>query len=162
HSLSRNIGGSSLVGSGAFLKGVLREGVLQEKVGPSIATEFGVLLPGIRDEHGVGGSIAAILSERWEGAPVHLNTAASVTRQQHADLFVGAIVEGPHDWLVRPVAELFYERDFGQFKTRSTLIGAIWQVKDDVAVDFGIRGARLNEHTAGEVRAGVTFAFSVR
>src|SRR5262249_45674934 len=38
---------ASLAGAGAFLKHVLREGVLQEKTGPSVATEFGVLLPGI-------------------------------------------------------------------------------------------------------------------
>jgi hypothetical protein len=44
---------------------------------------------------------------------------------------------------------------------RSGLIGAIWQVNDNVAVDFAVRGARINDHTAGEIRAGVTFAFGV-
>jgi hypothetical protein len=158
HSLKGGLGGASLVGNSAFLKGVLREGVLQEKTGPSVATEFGVLLPGIRDEHGTGASAAGIVSERWEWGTVHLNAAAALTRQQHADLFVGAIVEGPHDWAVRPVAEVFYERDFGQTRTRSALIGAIWQVEDDVAMDLGLRGASVNDHTAGEIRAGVTFA----
>jgi len=81
-------------------------------------------------------------------------------RQQHADLFIGAIVEGPHDWSVRPVTEIFYERDFGAFQTRSALVGVIWQVNDDAAIDFGLRGARVNDHTAGEIRAGVTFAFA--
>ena len=38
-------GPSSLRAAGAFLKGVLREGSLQDKTGPSVATEFGVLLP---------------------------------------------------------------------------------------------------------------------
>jgi hypothetical protein len=161
HSLKGGVGGTSLVGNGAFLKGVLREGVLQEKTGPSLATEFGVLLPGIRDDRGTGASLAGIVSERWEWGTVHLNAAAALTRQQHADVFVGAIVEGPHDWPVRPVAELFYERDFGQLRTRSALIGAIWQVKDDVAVDVGLRGARVNDHTAGEIRAGITFALTV-
>ncbi len=161
HSLKGGVGGTSLVGNGAFLKGVLREGVLQEKTGPSVATEFGLLLPGIRDDRGTGASIAGIVSERWEWGTVHLNAAAALTRQQHADLFVGAIVEGPHDWPVRPVAEVFYERDVGQLRTRSALIGAIWQVKDDVAVDVGLRGARVNDHTAGEIRAGITFALTV-
>ena len=119
HSLNAGVGGTSLVGNGGFLKGVLREGGLQEKTGPSVATEFGVLLPGIRDEHGTGASVAGIASERWEWGTVHLNAAAALTRQQHADLFVGAILEGPHDWAVRPVAEFFYERDFGQLRTRS-------------------------------------------
>src|SRR4051794_16886790 len=47
---------SRLVDNGVFLKGVLREGALQDKPGPSIATEFGILLPGINDEHGIGAS----------------------------------------------------------------------------------------------------------
>ena len=62
---------------------------------------------------------------------------------------------------MRPVSEFFYELDVGEFRTRSGLIGAIWQVKDNVAVDFAVRGARTNDRTAGEIRAGVTFAFGV-
>jgi hypothetical protein len=162
HGLSGAVRHTSQIENGFFLKGMLREGALQDQPGPSIATEFGVLLPGINDEHGTGGSITGIVSQRWEWATVHLNAAASLTRQQHADMFIGGIVEGPHDWAVRPVAEIFYERDFGEARTRSALIGAIWQVKDDLAVDVGLRGARINDHTAAEIRAGVTFAFAVR
>ena len=61
-----------------------------------------------------------------------------------------------------PVTEVFYDRDFGEARTRSALIGAIWQVQDDIAVDFALRGARVNAHTAGEIRAGITFASAVR
>jgi hypothetical protein len=161
HGLTAGLPGNSLFENGAFLKGVLREGVLQEKPGPSIATEFGVLLPGINAEHGTGASFAGIVSQRWDWGTVHFNGAAALTREQHADYFIGIIVEGPHDWPVRPVAEIFYDSDIGQFRTRSALVGAIWQVQDNVAVDFGLRGARINDHTVGEIRAGVTFAFGV-
>ena len=162
HGLSAATRDTSQIENGFFLKRVLREGALQDQPGPSIATEFGMLLPGINDEHGTGGSIAAILSQRWEPVTVHLNAAAAVTRQQHADLFLSTILEGPHGWAVRPVAEVGYERDFGRVETKSALVGAIWQVRDDVAVDVGLRGARINDHTAGEIRAGITFAFAVR
>ena len=161
HGLTAGTSGTRLVGNGAFLKGMLREGSLQEKPGPSIATEFGILLPGIHDERGIGASVAGIVSQQWSWATVHFNAAAALTREQHADIFVDVIVEGPHEWGVRPVAEFFHERDFGQFHTRSALVGAIWQVKDNLAIDFGLRGARVNDHTAGEIRAGVTFAFGV-
>ena len=161
HGLTAGISGTRLVGNGAFLKGMLREGSLQEKPGPSIATEFGILLPGIHDERGTGASVAGIVSQQWSWVTVHFNAAAALTREQHADIFIDAIVEGPHEWPVRPVAEFFHERDFGQFQTRSALVGAIWQVKDNLAIDFGLRGARLNDHPAGEIRAGVTFAFGV-
>ena len=161
HPLTAGRGGTRLVGNGAFLKGVLREGSMQEKLGPSIATEFGILLPGIRAEHGAGASLAGIISQQWSWATAHFNAAAALTQEQHADLFVDTIVEGPHDWAVRPVSEIFYERNFGTFQTRSALIGAIWQVQENIAVDFGLRGARMNDHTAGEIRAGVTSAFPV-
>jgi hypothetical protein len=40
-----------------------------------------VLLPGINDQPGVGGSIAGILSQRWEPITVHFNASAAVTRE---------------------------------------------------------------------------------
>lgn len=64
--------------------------------------------------------------------------------------------------MARPAAsEFFYELDVGQFHTSSGLIGAIWQVKDNIAIDFAVRGARVNDYSAGEIRAGVTFPFGV-
>ena len=159
--LTAGIPRRSLVESEALLKGVLREGSLQEKPGPSIATEFGVLLPGINDEHGTGAILTGIASQRWNWGTLHLNAQFALTREQHADYFFDTIIEGPHDWVVRPVCEIFYERDVGLFRTRSALIGGIWQVQDNIAVDFGLRGALVNDHTMGEIRAGVTFAFGV-
>jgi hypothetical protein len=161
HGLTAGIPGTSLVESQALLKGVLREGSLQEKPGPSIATEFGVLLPGINDQHGAGAVLNGIISQRWDWGTIHLNAQIELTREQHADYFLDSIVEGPHDWPVRPVAEFFYESDVSVFRTGSALVGAIWQVRDNVAVDFGVRGARINGQTADEIRAGVTFAFGV-
>jgi hypothetical protein len=140
---------------------VLREGSLQEKLGPSIATEFGALLPGINDQHGTGAVLNGIVSQRWDWGTLHLNAQIELTRQQHADYFLDSIIEGPHDWPVRPVGEIFYQSDVSLFRTGSVLVGAIWQVQDNIAVDFGLRGARTNGQTAGEIRAGVTFAFGV-
>jgi hypothetical protein len=161
HSLTAGVPATSLVESDALLKGVLREGSLQDKPGPSIATEFGVLLPGINDQHGTGAVLNGIVSQRWDWGTVHLNAQVEVTRQQHADYFLDSIIEGPHDWPLRPVAEFFFESDVSLFRTGSALIGAIWQVQDNIAVDFGLRGARVNSQTTGEIRAGVTFAFGV-
>src|SRR6266566_6115980 len=117
HGLAAGTSGTRLVGNGAFLKGMLREGSLQEKLGPSIATEFGILLPGIHDERGTGASVAGIVSQQWNWVTVHFNGAVALTREQHADIFIDAIVEGPHEWPVRPAAEFFHELDFGQFQT---------------------------------------------
>ena len=161
HGLTADLPGASLFGSDVLLKGVLREGNLQEKPGPSIATEFGILLPGINDERGSGAFVNAITSQRWDWGTIHLNAQIALTREQHADYFLDTIIEGPHDWVVRPVSEAFYEQDVGLFRARSVLIGAIWQAQDNIAVDFAVRGAQVNDHTVGEIRAGVTFAFGV-
>jgi hypothetical protein len=161
HGVTVGVPGASLIEAEALLKGVLREGSLQEKPGPSIATEFGILLPGINDEHGTGAIVDGIASQRWDWGTVHLNAQIALTREQHADYFLDTIIEGPHDWVVRPVSEIFYERNVGLFRTRSALIGTIWQVQDNIAIDFGLRRARVNDHTMGEIRAGVTFAFGV-
>jgi hypothetical protein len=142
-------------------KNVLRAGCLQNAAGPSIATEWGLLLPGIHSTGGVGAVIDGILSQCWSWGTTHLNLQPALTQQQHADLFIDGIVEGPADWPVRPVAEIFNDREFGATRTFSALVGAIWQVSDSLAFDAAARGAELRSGTAGELRLGVTFAFPV-
>jgi len=161
-STSQDTAGTILVGAGAFLKSVLRSGSLQGNPGPSVATEFGVLLPGINAENGFGASVAGIVSQRWDWGTVHFNAAAALTREHRADLFVGTIVEGPSSWTVRPVAEVFWEEEFGQARTISGLVGAIWQIRDDLSFDVGIRHAITNGHPVDELKLGMTFGFSLR
>jgi hypothetical protein len=153
---------ASFAGAGAFLKGVLREGSLQDKTGPSIATEFGALLPGINADSGLGASLAGIVSQRWEWTTVHFNVATALTRDQHADLFLGTIIEGPYKWKVRPVAEFFYENEFGASHTVSGLIGAIWQVNDKLSFDIGLRHALTNGRHVDEILAGLTFGLPLQ
>ncbi len=75
-------------GVGVLLKHVLREGSLQDRSGPSVATEFGVLLPGVGTEPGVGATVSGIVSQRFEWTTLHLNATATLTRDQHADGFL--------------------------------------------------------------------------
>src|SRR5215470_13391989 len=151
---------SRFVGDVLFLKGVLREGALQDKAGPSVATEFGALLPGFGDEQGWGASLLGIVSQRWTEGTIHFNLGAALTREHRGDLFVGTIFEGPYDWKVRPVAEVVYEREFNTTEIFSVLGGAIWKVSDDLAFDFGVREAWVNQKPVTEIRAGLTFAIS--
>jgi len=107
-------GPTSLTAAGAFLKLVLQPGSLQDKTGPSIATEFGMLLPDSTGSSGVGASLAGIVSQRWDWGTIHLNAETALTRDHHGDVFLGGIVEGPSKWSLRPVAEFFYENEFGK------------------------------------------------
>jgi hypothetical protein len=148
----------------AFLKHVVRPGVLQDQKGPSIAVEFGPLLPGFRADEGYGAHLGGIVSQRWEWGTVHWNVQSEYTRDHHVDLFTSAIIEGPDKWKVRPVAEFFYDMEIGMSRTVSGLVGLIWQVNDDLAFDVAFRHAFVSDlgaawHPVEEVRAGVTFAF---
>jgi hypothetical protein len=152
-------GQPSIQATGAFLKYVIVPGVLQEKSGISVATEFGPLLPGVNADPGVGFSWAGIVSQRWDWGTAHFNVEANLTRDHQAEAFVGVILEGPSTWKVRPVFETFYDKVWNETESRSVLIGAIWQVDHDLAFDAAYRYATVNGHAVNEIRAGVTFAF---
>jgi hypothetical protein len=150
--------GPTNVPNGAFLKYVVQPGALQDKPGPSVATEFGVLVPDIGGS-GTGFSWTGIVSQRWQWGTVHFNVAANLTPDQHGEVFVDAIIEGPSKWTVRPVMEIYADSVVSQTQTYSGLVGAIWQVRDSLAVDVGVRYALVNGRPVNELRAGVTFGF---
>jgi hypothetical protein len=152
-------GPPSVAATGAFLKWVVLPGVLQGQSGPSIAMEFGPLLPGINADPGVGFSWAGIVSQRWDWGTAHFNVETNLTRDQHGEAFLGVILEGPSSWKVRPVFETFYDKVWTQTETRSVLVGAIWQVDHDLSLDAAFRYALVNGHPVNEIRAGLTFAF---
>jgi hypothetical protein len=80
-----------------------------------------------------------------------LNNAVELTRDQRADLFTDLIIEGSSKWVVRPVAEFFYEEEFGRAQTISGLVGAIWQVNDKLSFDIGFRHATVNASNVNEL-----------
>ena len=71
------------------------------------------------------------------------------------------IVEGPIKWTIRPVVEVYFDNVFDQTQTFSGLVGAIWQVRDNLAFDVGLRYAVVNGRPVNELRAGLTFGFPV-
>ena len=90
-------GPSSLSAAGAFLKGVVRPGSLQDKAGPSVATEFGVLLPDSIGHSGFGASAAWIVSQRWDWGAIHFNAATTLTREHHERHLPGHHYRGPRE-----------------------------------------------------------------
>jgi hypothetical protein len=150
--------GPNSVSNGAFLKYVLRPGVLQDKPGPSVATEFGPLLPPV-DGSGVGFSWTAIVSQRWDWGTIHWNVATNLTPDQHGEFFFDAIVEGPNKWKVRPVFEVYSDSVINTSQTFSALAGAIWQVNDKLSFDVAFRYASVDRRPVSELRAGMTFGF---
>jgi hypothetical protein len=159
--LDSDVSRVSLLGDDVLLKHVFREGTLQDKTGVSVAAEGGVLTPEINGSAGFGASLDVIVSYQWSWGTVHWNEWFEFTREHDADLFNGVILEGPHDWTVRPVAEFFYDKDFAADQTASGLVGAIWTVSDALAFDVGLRGAWEASDYAVEARLGLTWAVPV-
>jgi hypothetical protein len=92
---------SALVENALSLKSVLREGSLQDKEGPSIAIEIGMLLPGVKAENGVGASLAGIIGQNFPGARF-ISTRRGNCRAITAARFSWEPSGGPSSWTVRP------------------------------------------------------------
>ena len=151
-------GGPLSVPDAAFLKYVVQPGVLQDKPGPSMAMEFGPLLPDVGGS-GVGFSWSGIVSQRWEWGTIHLNVETNLTPDQHGELFFDAIIEGPNKWKVRPVFEIYSDSVINVSQSFSALAGAIWQVNDKLSFDVAFRYALVDARPVNELRAGMTFGF---
>lgn len=145
-----------------MLKQVHRRGSLQDGSGLSVASECGVLLPGINGNDGTGGVCYGIVSQRWEALSAHLNAGLAYTRDHNWDRSLGLILEGPDKWTVRPVMELLTERDNAGADMSSALVGAIWRAREDLSFDFGVRSGRIDGEPLFEVRLGLTWAWQVR
>jgi hypothetical protein len=153
-----------LLETDVFLKTVVIRGSMQDAgPAPSLAVEFGPLLPNINGDEAFGASLNVIVSQRWKDFTVHLNDWAQLTRGDlQFDWFTGVILEGPFDAPVRPVSELFVEHEWrANVTTWSALAGAIWRVREGFDLDVGLRVARVGDERASEVRLGFTWAVGV-
>ena len=153
---------TELVEPALSVKGVLRAGVLQEKEGPSLAVEIGMLLPSTASgEHGAGFEATGILSGRLAPVTFHLNAGGGVDRSESRPFGTwGLIGEVPLTERLRLVSEVNGEAVQGERASNAVLAGLIWQptasnVFLDVAVRRGLTGAAPD----WEVTAGVTFGF---
>jgi len=61
---------------------------------------------------------------------------------------------------VGPVAEVFYEKELARRKRCPAWSDLIWQLREDLAFDVGVRHALTNGHPLNEIRAGMTVSFS--
>jgi hypothetical protein len=148
---------SSIVDAGIFIKHVLRPGEMQGKPGLSVATEYGILFPPLHAEGHAGFSVAGIVSHRTEAFSLHLNGVAAINRDHEPEAFVGAILEGPGAWTVRPVAEVFGDQARGSSRILSGLVGAIWNAREGLSFDVAIRSAHAGSEPIRELRLGLTW-----
>jgi hypothetical protein len=141
-------------------KGLLRRGSLQGAPGPSAALELGILLPTLRGEAGVGFEGIGIVSHRFAHVTMHLNLGAAYTCSTTWEIGSSMILEGPSRWGARPVAEATFFGELDEASAASGLVGAIWEPREGLAFDLGVRYARHGGTDVREIRAGLTWSFA--
>ena len=154
----------NLIDPSLSVKGVLREGVLQDKSGVSIAVEIGPLLPSTqKDQHHFGFEGIGIASAKLGPFTFHVNAGLGVSRSTGALSGIwGVIGELPLWNGLRLVGEVDGEKPSHETQADSGLIGMIWQPwpSRNIAFDGGIRRT-FTGVPAWQVTLGVTFGFSV-
>ena len=146
---------------GLFLKGVLREGALQEKSGLSVAVEVGPLLPSTlpREKH-VGFEGIVIVSAAVPPFALHVNGGGGVDRVDARPFGIWGII-GELAVLpgLRLVGEIAGEDARGARPNHSALLGLIWQVASAAWLDAGVRRGLTEGAPDWQVTAGVTLGF---
>src|SRR5262245_44202055 len=155
----------NLIDAGLFLKGVLKEGVLQEKEGVGFAVEVGPLLPSTaQGERKFGFEGIGILSARVSSVTVHLNGGLGIERST-GDLvgIWGLIGELPVTTGLRLVGEVNGEKPRREEHRDSALLGLIWQPWSSRSLwfDVGLRRGFSGAVPDWQLTFGLTFGFSM-
>jgi hypothetical protein len=150
--------------AGLSLKAIVKEGVLQEKSGPSLAIEAGPLFPStVGDEKKFGFRGLGILSDRLASLTYHLNLGGGVERENNNAFFDwGMIFEFPITNQLRLVAEVNGESVHRTPADTSGLFGFIWEAPfHNTFVDAGIRKGISRGASDWLFTTGLTFGFSL-
>lgn len=152
-----------VVDPGLFLKAVLKDGLLQERPGVSIAAEAGLLLPStVEGEGNPGFEGIAVVSGRLPPLMVHLSVGGGVDRGYARPFWIwGVIGELPVRPGFRLVGELSGESTRGELPDNSALMGFIWQPSSRVSLDAGVRWGLSRDAPDWLFTLGMTFGFSL-
>ena len=151
---------AEIVDAAVLLKGLIREGVLQDQQGISLAFEAGVLLPSTgADRFGFEG--IGIVSGRLSDFTYHLNFGGGLDRGNSQEFAVwGAILEYPLRSSLRLVGEINGESVRGYAAENTALLGFIWESPSSGdSFDGGIRWGISSAAPDRELTLGWTFSF---
>jgi hypothetical protein len=145
------------------LKGILKEGVLQDKPGVSIAVEAGPLATStLPRERRVGFEAIGIVSAKLEPVTVHVNGGGGLDRTGQLFGVWGVIGEVPILPTLRLVGEINGQSTEGERPNNSALVGVIWQpTSKNIFLDAGIRHGITHAAPDWQFTLGVTFGFSL-
>lgn len=159
-----SMGDIDLVDPALSLKAVLKEGLLQEKPGLSVAVEAGPLFPSTRQgERHVGFEGIGIVSGKVAPFTLHVNLGGGVDRRDAQPFGVwGVIGELPLHSNLRLVGEATGESTKGALPNNSALLGFIWQPSmSNLFLDAGVRRGISRGAPDWQFTAGLTVGFSL-
>jgi hypothetical protein len=145
------------------VKAVLRDGVLQDKPGMSVATEVGPLLPStVHHERSVGFEGIGIVSGKLDPVTVHVNGGGGLDRTGELFGVWGVIGELPVHPKLRLVAEVNGQSTQGAPPNNSALLGLIWQpTAKNLFLDVGVRHGISRAAPGWQFTLGLTYGFSL-
>jgi hypothetical protein len=155
---------AKLVDPGLFLKGIIKEGILQQQEGVSVAVEAGLLLPSAASEqNGFGFEGIGILSGELHRFAYHINVGGGVDRQKtHPFVLWGVIGEISLLPSLRLVGEVSGESSKEKIPDNSVLLGVIWQPpSSSVLLDGGVRKSLSTGAPDWLFTTGLTWSFSL-
>ncbi len=151
---------SELTEPALFLKGVLREGILQDQEGTSFVVELGILLPStVEGKRKAGIEGIVVFSGKTSDLVYHLNLGGELDREEFAPHGIwGIILEYPFEGRFRLVAEVngSFKRD--GLPENSGLIGFIWENRG-FDLDLGIRKGFSTEASDWALTTGIAISF---
>lgn len=143
-----------------FLKGIVREGILQDQEGQSVAVEFGFLFPStVVGERKAGVEGIGILSGKKSSLVYHFNLGGELDRENFDPNGIwGIILEYPFKDRFRLVGEVNGVFKQHEIPENSGLIGFIGDVRG-IDFDIGLRKGFTDTFSYSEFTTGITFSF---
>src|SRR5215470_15061671 len=153
-----------VIDSAISLKGVLKEGALQDKDGFGFAVEASALLPSSeKGERRFGFEGIGILSDKLGPFIFHVNGGLGIDRSSDDLVGIwGVIAELPVAKGIRLVAEVNGEKPRRADQRDSALLGVIWRPwsEKNLWFDAGVRRSFTSAAPTWQFTMGLTFSFA--
>ena len=127
--------------------------------GPSLTLQVGAFLPPTDAEEAyAGASVALLFAQQWDAGTLHLNLWLNGWSDE-VELFGSAVMEGPGDWEVRPVVEVWVSHLVDDQLTVSGMAGVVGDVDDALTLEAGVRFGGNDQQQELEVRAAAWWSW---
>jgi len=149
---------SSVVDVRLALKQVHRRGALQGETGVSVGSECGVFIPTTGDDHGAGAECTLLASQAVSMLILHAHAGVKFNTQHRWENSIGAILEGPSTWQLKPGLEVLREAAEGEDADLSMLAGITWKAAEGWDFDVAYRHGLGSSSEIREWRIGLTWS----